>query len=70
MEALENIKNIKIYDTTFEHLTEVMDSYKKYMTFLDELSLKELAIILQTLRKEELINNQETEYVKVNTNLE
>ena len=52
MEALENIKNIKIYDTTFEHLTEVMDSYKKYMTFLDELSLKELAIILQTLRKE------------------
>lgn len=62
MEALENIKNIKIYDTTFEHLAEVMDSYKKYMTFLDELSLKELAIILQTLRKEELINNQETEY--------
>ena len=29
MEALENIKNIKIYDTTFEHLTEVMDSYGK-----------------------------------------
>ena len=29
MEALENIKNIKIYDTTFEHLTEVMDSYKR-----------------------------------------
>lgn len=26
--SIRKYKNIKIYDTTFEHLTEVMDSYK------------------------------------------
>lgn len=62
MEALDNIRNIKIYDTTLMHLEDVMDNYQKYMKYLDDFSLKELALFLQTLRRNELINNQETEF--------
>lgn len=62
MEALDKIKNIKVYDITFMHLEECMNSYKKYMELLDKLSFKELALFLQTLRREELINNQEAEF--------
>lgn len=61
MEALEGIRNIKVFDNTMFHLEDCMDSYQKYMKLLDGLSLKELAIFLQTLKEKEIINNQETE---------
>lgn len=61
MEALEGIKNIKIFDNIMFHLDDCYKEYQRYMGLLDGLSLKELGTFLQILRKNELVNNQETE---------
>lgn len=61
MEALKGIKNIKIYDNTMFHLEDCIVEYQKYISLLEGLEMRELAFFLRTLRRNELINNQETE---------
>lgn len=61
MELLEKIKNLKIYDSTMFHLEDTMDAYGKYIGLLKSLDITHLYWFLETLKKREIINNQETE---------
>lgn len=61
MEALSGINNIKIYDNTMFHLEDCMKEYQRYISLLEQFDMKELAFFLRTLRRNELINNQENE---------
>lgn len=61
MEVLENLKNLKIYDSTMFHLEDTMDAYRKYIELLKTLDIKHLYWFLETLKKREIVNNQETE---------
>lgn len=61
MEALDQIKDIKISDNIKLHVDDSMEQYYNYIKLLENLSEKELKAFLRTLMKSELINNQEKE---------
>jgi len=58
---VSGIKNIKIYDNTLFHLDEVNEKYDEYLKILMDLEPRKLKCFLEYIKRNEIINNHETE---------
>ena len=58
---VNNIKNIKIYDSSMFHIEDVYQKYEEYLNNLQQLDPNKLKYFIRHLKNREIINNQETE---------
>lgn len=56
---VENIRNIKIYDNSMYHMSEILEKYSQYLKKLLDLEPKKLKNFILTLKNREIMNNQE-----------
>lgn len=61
MEALNNFRNLKVYDSTMFHLEDVKESYAKYIEKIGKLSETEQKRFLEVLKDREVIDMQKSE---------
>ncbi len=62
MEALDKISDYKLNSNVEFHMQDSIESYITYLNMLSELSPRECEIFLNTLKNNEIINNQEMEH--------
>ena len=62
MEALDNIRNYNINSNVEFHLEDTLDTYKNYLSIIDDLTLTQKNAFLRIIKTNELINNQEMEH--------
>lgn len=59
MDLLDNFQNIVLDSYNKEHLKESLEEYEKYLNELLKISYNDRIVFLNTLKRQELINNQE-----------
>ena len=58
---VSGIRNIKIYDSSLFRFEDIKEKYEEYLWKLSELDSVKLKNFISALKKNEIINNQETE---------
>lgn len=56
---VENIRNIKVYDSSMFHMADVLEKYDQYLKKILDLEPKKFKNFILTLKNREIMNNQE-----------